>query len=73
MTFVTKSENTKHAHENGLIKKNSRIVNQYDKEGNFIAQFESIKSAGIILKLDKSTIGHVCANDRRSKTCGGFR
>lgn len=72
LEWVTKSENTKHAHENGLIKKNSRKINQYDKECNFIAQFESIKSAGIILKLDKSTIGHICAKDRRQKTCGGF-
>ena len=73
LEWVTKSENTKHAHENGLIKKNSRKVNQYDKNGNFIAQFESIKSASIILKLDKSSIGHVCAKDRPgSNTCGGF-
>ena len=73
LEFVTKSENTKHAHENGLIKKNYRKVNQYDKEGKFIAQFESIKSAGIILKLDKSSIGHVCAKDRPgSNSCGGF-
>ena len=73
LEWVTKSENTKHAHENGLIKKNSRRVNQYDKEMNFIAQFESIKEAGIKLKLDKSSIGHVCAKDRRGyNKCGGF-
>jgi hypothetical protein len=73
LEWVTKSENTKHAHASGLIKKNSRKVNQYDKAGNFIAQFESIKSAGILLKLDKSSIGHVCAKDRPgSNTCGGF-
>ena len=69
----TKTENTKHAHDNGLIKKYTRIVNQYDKEGNFIQQFESIKDAGIKLKLDKSSIGHICAKDRPgSNTCGGF-
>lgn len=73
LEWVTKSENTKHAHDNGLIKKTSRKVNQYDKEGNFISQFESIKQAGIKLKLDKSSIGHVCAKDRPgSNTCGGF-
>jgi hypothetical protein len=73
LEWVTKSENTKHAHACGLIKKTSRKVNQYDKAGNFIAQFESIKSAGILLKLDKSSIGHVCAKDRPgSNTCGGF-
>lgn len=72
LDWVTKSENTKHAHKNGLIKKNSRKINQYDKDMNFIAQFESIKEAGIKLKLDKSTIGHICANRPGSKTCGGF-
>ena len=73
LEWVTKSENTKHAHQNGLIKKNSRKINQYDKEENFISQFNSIKEASIILKLDKSTIGHVCAKDRPgTKTCGGF-
>jgi hypothetical protein len=73
LEWVTKSENTKHAHDNGLIKKYSRKVNQYDKECNFISQFESIKEAGIILKLDKSSIGHICAKDRPgSNTCGGF-
>jgi hypothetical protein len=73
LEWVTKSENTKHAHENGLIKKNSRKVNQYDKEDNFISQFESIKAASLFLKLDKSSIGHICAKDRPgSNTCGGF-
>jgi hypothetical protein len=73
LEWVTKSENTKHAYDNGLIKKYSRKVNQYDKEGNFISQFESIKEAGIKLNLDKSSIGHVCAKDRLgSNTCGGF-
>jgi len=73
LEWVTKSENTKHAHKAGLIKKTSRKINQYDKEGNFIAQFESIISAAIQLKLDKSSIGHVCAKDRPgSNSCGGF-
>jgi len=73
LEWVTKSENTKHAHANGLIKKNSRRINQYDKDMNFIEQFESIKEAGIKLKLDKSSIGHVCAKDRPGyNKCGGF-
>jgi hypothetical protein len=73
LEWVTKSENTKHAHKLGLITKNCRKVNQYDINNNFIAQYNSIKEASVILKLDKSSIGHVCAKDRRgSKTCGGF-
>jgi hypothetical protein len=73
LEWVTKSENTLHAHKIGLIKKNSRKIHQFDKQGNFIAEYESIKSAATILKLDKSSIGHVCAKDRPgSNTCGGF-
>ena len=73
LEWVTKSENTKHAHKSGLITKNSRKVNQYDKNNNFIAQYNSIKEASIILKINKSSIGHVCAKDRKgTNTCGGF-
>jgi hypothetical protein len=73
LEWVTKSENTKHAHSKGLISKNFRKIAQFDKNENFIAQYESIKEASIILGLDKSSIGHVCAKDRPgSNTCGGF-
>jgi hypothetical protein len=73
LEWVTKSENTLHAHKIGLIKKNMRKIHQFDKNGNFIAEYESIKSAALILKLDKSSIGHICAKDRPgSNTCGGF-
>jgi hypothetical protein len=73
LEWVTKSENTLHAHKNGLIKKTSRKIHQFDKQGNFIAEYESIKLAATILKLDKASIGHVCAKDRPgSNTCGGF-
>lgn len=73
LEWVTKSENTKHAHNNALITKNCRKINQYDKSGKFIFQYNSIKEASIKLGLDKSSIGHVCAKDRPgSNTCGGF-
>jgi hypothetical protein len=73
LEWVTKSENTKHAYKIGLIKKTTRKVNQYDKGGNFIAQFESLICASIKLKIDRASIGHVCAKDRPgSNSCGGF-
>jgi hypothetical protein len=73
LEWVTKSENTKHAHKNGLIAKVGRKINQYDMNNKFINQYNSIKEASIILKLDKSSIGHVCARDRPgSNSCGGF-
>jgi hypothetical protein len=73
LEWVTKSENTKHAYETGLIKRTCRKINQYTKDGIFIAHFESIKLASVTLKIDKSSIAHVCAKDRSgSVTCGGF-
>jgi hypothetical protein len=73
LEWVTKSENTLHAHKTCLIKKKMRKIHQFDKNGNFIAEYESIKKAAVILNLDKSSIGHVCAKDRPgSNTCGGF-
>jgi len=73
LEWVTKSENTMHAHKTGLINSYCRKINQYDKFGNFIRQFNSIRFAADTLKLDRSSIGHVCAKDRPgSNTCGGF-
>lgn len=72
LEWVTHQENTIHAHKLGLIGKTCKKINQYDKQDNYIATFESIKEASIKLKLDKSSIGHMCAKTRGVKSCGGF-
>jgi len=59
LEWVTKSENTLHAHKTGLIKKNSRKIHQFDKQGNFIAEYESIKLAATILKLDMQIVSYL--------------
>lgn len=53
-----------------LMSKNSykRAILQYDKQGNFITEWESIKGAERELKLHHIT--KVCTGER--KTCGGF-
>lgn len=53
---------------NRLSKANSTPVNQYDKNGNFIKEWDSIKSAEKKLKVFNIT--KVCKG--RQKTAGGF-
>lgn len=48
--------------------KNNKRVAQYDLDGNFIREFESIKEANSILGLHD--VGAVCRGIR--KTCGGY-
>lgn len=48
--------------------KNNKRVAQYDLEGNFIREFESIKEANTLLGLHD--VGAVCRGVR--KTCGGY-
>ena len=47
-----------------------KIVNQYDKEGNFIRQWNSIQEASMKLKIKASTISS-CLR-RKKITAGGF-
>jgi hypothetical protein len=46
------------------------ITLQYDKDMNFIAEYESTKLAGIITNTDRGDISKVCNN--KQKTAGGF-
>lgn len=53
------------------IEAHKKKVYQYDIAGNFIAEFDSIKSASAYFNVAKNTIGE-CAKGR-SKTSVGFR
>lgn len=48
-------------------------VLQYDLEGNFIKEWNSIKEASIKLKIDLATICNVCKNNGKAKTAGGYK
>lgn len=54
-------------HEKGLPK---RAVNQYDMQGNFTQQFESMYAAAQATKIYRGSIGRVCQG--KEKTAGGF-
>jgi hypothetical protein len=72
LEWITKSENTKHAHSLGLITKVCRKINQYDKNNNFIAQFNSIKEASEHFSVHTSSIGKLCAGTTNAKYCCGY-
>lgn len=52
-------------------KQETRIIYQFDKEGNLINQYNSITDAATKLQLDKSKICACCKG--RQKTSGGFQ
>lgn len=59
----------------GAINRNKakeKPVLQYDKEGNFIKRFDSVKKAAIELNLNQSSIHCVCKKQRRYKSTGGY-
>jgi hypothetical protein len=51
-------------------RKTSKPILQYDLDGNFIKEWESISECARILNLNKSGISQVCTG--RVKTCAGF-
>lgn len=53
-------------------KAKERPVLQYDKSGNFIARFDSIKKAATELGLNSTSIHCVCNGKRRYKSTGGY-
>ena len=62
LEFCSISENAKHAHENGLIKRETKKVWQYDLDGNFIKEFNSVKEA-------KDELGYRNISKAISKDC----
>lgn len=45
-------------------------INQLDKDGNLIREWDSIKEAAQTMKIDKASISKCCKN--KQKTCNGF-
>lgn len=69
LEWNTYQENNIHALKNGLRKQN-KIILQYDLDNNFIKEYKSIEDAGDITHTHKGSISEVCHSKR--KTAGGF-
>ena len=75
LEWVTQAQNIKHAFDTGLSKKikngkTSKKIKQYDKEGNFIKEWESTMEIERQLKIHHGSISSVCKD--KVKTAGGF-
>jgi len=55
-----------------LIKRNSKPVLQYDKQGNLIKEWESVKNASFELKINPSVIAGNARNNGVNKSAGGY-
>lgn len=84
LEWATKSEQAMHSLEMNLRKMPnswngkfggehgaSKVVNQYDKNGNFIKQFNSIIEASIAVNIHPGGITKVCKNIKH--TAGGYK
>lgn len=72
LEWCNQEHNTKEAYKIGLIKSSTTKVNQYDLEGNFIKQWNSIKEACDELNLNHANISVVCKGNTNRKQVGGY-
>ena len=72
LEWVTQEENARHAYMNGLIQQKTTPVIQYDKDMNFIREWNSIKEIEEELKINHGNIVTVCKQNSNRKYAGGY-
>ena len=70
LEYCTNQYNVQEAYRLGLTKHYTRKINQYDKQGNLIKQWNSIIEASKCLKIQHSNIVACCKG--RHKYIGGY-
>lgn len=69
LEWVTSSENSIHAIQNGLSKRSKKII-QFDSDMNKLAEFNSIVECSRILNIGKSCISDNCSGKYKTTKCG---
>lgn len=70
LEWCTFGENNKHAWDSGLNKNSPKKVLQYDLQGNFIREWESVDGAAKQLNIHNSSIRACCKG--LYKHAGGY-
>lgn len=70
LRLITLSENVKAAYYETKTNSNRKTIDQFSKEGKYIATYPSAREAARILNLDSSTIIKVCRG--KNKSHGGY-
>lgn len=70
LRLITLSDNVNAALYTTKTNQSCKEVDQFDKNGNYIATFPSVREAARILNLDSSTISKVCRG--KNKSHGGY-
>lgn len=65
LEWVTHKQNMEHASINKLFKDRRKSVLQYDKFGNFIREWASIKEAGETLQISCGNISNCCSGKQK--------
>ncbi len=71
LEWMSVKENNKHAYEIGLNRVTCRKIRQLDKNGNIIAEFDSIAKAEAATNVSGGSIASCCKN--KKLTGGGYR
>lgn len=70
LEYVSHKENILHAYKNKLETPKYKKIDQFDKNNNFIKQWDSMKSIVDELKIDYGLLSRCC--HKKNKTAGGF-
>lgn len=71
LEWVTRRENSLHAHKTGLVKSRAKKVKQFTSSGKLLKIHNSVKDAAEEVNLTKESIYAACSN--RVKLCAGYK